>query len=138
MRHSWESLLEHLWPSRAGPHPDDARRRALLQAAIGFAIVSSAGPEIFAAMEMTALLEVLGASLFLTAFAAGAKVAALNLWRAARNIALPAAQIYVIRSNAAVPAKAQALVYCAVNAAWWSGGILVLGISAGTIMDVVV
>jgi hypothetical protein len=35
---------------------------ALLQVGIALAIAMAAGPEIFAAMEMTALLEVLGAS----------------------------------------------------------------------------
>ena len=111
---------------------------ALLQVGIAWAIAMAAGPEIFAAMEMTDLLEVLGASLFLTAFATGAKLSALALWRAACNIALPAAQVYVIRSDPSVPAKARALIFCAVNAGWWLCGILVLGISTSSIIKVVV
>jgi hypothetical protein len=109
---------------------------AVLQACIAIAITLAAGPEIFAAMEMTALLEVLGASLFLTAFGAGAKLTALSVYRAARNIALPAAEVFVLRSDATVPAKARALISWVVNATWWLGGILVLGVSVRSIIEV--
>jgi len=127
MRDVWQSLLEHLWPSRSGSPAGQERRTALLQAGIALAIALAAGPEVFAAMEMTALLELLGASLFLTAFAAGAKLTAASLWRATGDILLPAAQLFVIRSDAAVPAKAQALIYCTVNAACWLLGVVVFG-----------
>jgi len=136
MRHQWQSLLEHLWPSRSGPSASQERRIALLQAGIALAIALASGPEIFAAIELTTLLELLGASLFLTAFAAGAKLTAMSLWRAACNILLPAGQIAVIRSDAAVTAKAQALIYCAVNAAWWLAGVLVVGISLHSVIQV--
>jgi hypothetical protein len=138
VRAQWQSVLELLWPSRSGPLAHEGRHAARLQAAIALAIAMVAGPEIFAAMEMTALLEVLGVSLFLTGFAAGARLAAMSVYRAACNIAFPPAQLHVIRSDATVSAKAQALIFCAVNATWWLGGILVLSVSARSIVDVVV
>jgi hypothetical protein len=130
------SLLEHLWPSRSGPSASQERRMALLQVGIAFAIALASGPEIFAAIEMTTLLEMLGASLFLSAFAAGARLAVENLWRSICNILFPAAQIAVIRSDVAVLARAQALIFCAVNAAWWLAGSLVVGLSLHSIMQV--
>jgi hypothetical protein len=56
----------------------------------------------------------------------------------ARRALLPPARIHVIRSDPAVPAKAQALSYCAVDATWWLGGVLVLGVSGHPLIDVVV
>ena len=76
MKHPWQDFLELVWPSRYDPIASRERRIALLQTAIAIAIPLAAGPEIFLAMEMTALLEVLGAILFLAAFAAGAKLLA--------------------------------------------------------------
>lgn len=80
MRHQWLAFLEFLWPSRFDPTASRERRTAQLQACIAIAIALAAGPEVFAAMEMTVLLEMLGATLFLTAFAAGAKLMASRLW----------------------------------------------------------
>jgi len=134
MQHQWQSFLELLWPSRSDASASQSRRMAFLQVGIALAIALAAGPEIFLAIEMTTLLELLGASLFLTAFATGAKFTVWSSWRAARNTLLPAAEIYVIRSNAAVSAKAQALIYCAINAAWWLAGSLVVGVSARSVI----
>ena len=118
MRHPWQALLELIWPSRYDPIASHERRIALLQAGIAMAIVLAAGPEIFAAMEMTALLELLGAILFLTAMAAGAKLVALSIWSAITNIVLPAPQVAVVRSDAPAPVKALASAYVVAHAAW--------------------
>ena len=118
MKHPWQDFLELVWPSRYDPIASRERRIALLQAAIAIAIPLAAGPEIFLAMEMTALLEVLGAILFLTAFAAGAKLLALSIWRAICRLLLPAPQIALLRSDASPPAKALALIYVTAHAAW--------------------
>lgn len=118
MNHQWQSFLEHLWPSRSGPNDGQGFRITLLQAAIAIAIAIAAGPEVIAAMEMTMLLELLGASLFLTAFAAGAKLAAMTLCRAVYNIVIPAAQMSVLRSDAPAAQKALASVYVLGHAGW--------------------
>ena len=118
MKHPWQEFLELLWPSRYDPIASRERRIALLQALIAIAIPLVAGPEIFLAMEMTALLEVLGAILFLTAFAAGARLLAMSIWQRICRLLLPAPQMAVLRSGAPVPAKAFALMYVSVHAAW--------------------
>jgi hypothetical protein len=116
MRRQWQALLELLWPSRVAPTANQDRRIALLQAGIAIAIALAAGPEIIATMEMTALLELLGATLFLTAFAAGAKLLALSMWSAFCRIALPAPQLAIVRSDASTPAKSLALLYVTAHA----------------------
>ena len=118
MQNPWQALLEDLWPSRGVPPDLLWRRKALLHMAIAMAIALAAGPEIIAAMEMTTLLELLGASLFLTAFRAGAVLVLLRLWDAFCRVALPAAQLVVLRSDARLPAKAATLTYVSAHAAW--------------------
>jgi hypothetical protein len=92
---------------------------AMLQGGIAIAISVAYGPEIIAAMEVTALLEVLGAGLFLTAYAAGAKLAAARLWRAICRMIIPVAQMSVIRSNASGGERALASLYVAAHASWY-------------------
>jgi hypothetical protein len=99
----------------------------LLQAVLAFAIAVAWGPEIFAAMEMTALLEMLGASLFLTAYAAGAKLKAIELGRALHDIVLPTAHVALIRSNAPASSKALASLSIVANAACCLGAVVVVG-----------
>jgi hypothetical protein len=118
MQDSWKAFLEALWSSRSVPPHPMWRRKALLHVAIAMAIALAAGPEIVAAMEMTALLELLGASLFLTAFRAGAVLALLRLWEVFCRVVLPAPQLVILRSDARVPAKAMALTYVSAHAAW--------------------
>jgi hypothetical protein len=118
MRHQWQSFLELLWPSRYDPVASAERRIALLQAVIAIAIALAAGPEIFLAMEMTAVLELLGAILFLTAMAAGAKLVAMSLCSAVYNIAFPVPPAAIVRCQASMPAKALALICVTGHAAW--------------------
>lgn len=127
MQHQWQALLELLWPSRYDPAASRERRIALLQVGIAVAIALAAGPEIIAAMEMTALMELLGATLFLTSFAAGAKLVALSIWSALCRIALPAPQLAVVRSDASTPVKALALIYVTAHAAWCLALVLIFG-----------
>jgi len=118
MRHQWQAFLELVWPSRYDPIAGHERRIALLQAVLAMAIALAAGPEIFVAMEMTAVMELLGAILFLTAMSAGAKLVVLSLWSAIRNIAFPIPLPVVVRSDASIPAKALALIYVTGHATW--------------------
>ena len=127
MQSQWQTLLEDLWPSRSVPRALLWRRDALLFTAIALAISLAAGPEIFAAMEMTTLLELLGASLFMTAFTAGAKLALTGLWSAIGRLVLPAPQLVIVRFAASVPAKAAALVYVSAHVAWCLAFVLIIG-----------
>jgi hypothetical protein len=114
-----QPFLELLWPSRYDPAANVARRMAMLQAIIAVAIALAAGPEVFAAMEMTVLQELLGPILFLTAFGAGAKLVALSVWRWFCRTLLPAPQVALLRSDASIPAKALALIFITVHALWY-------------------
>ena len=127
MQSQWQSLLEDLWPSRSVPRALLWRREALLFIAIALAIALAAGPEIVAAMEMTTLLELLGASLFMTAFAAGAKLAVIGLWKAIGRVVLPAPQLAIIHSAASAPVKTAALVYVSAHATWCLTFVLIFG-----------
>jgi len=118
MRNQWQAFLELIWSSRYDPIARHERRIALLQAGIAIAIALAAGPEIFVAMEMTAVLELLGAMLFLTAMTAGAKLVALSIWSAICNILLQAPQVAVVRSDASMPVRALAAIYVAAHATW--------------------
>jgi hypothetical protein len=114
----WQALRESLWPSRYDPVASHEHRIALLQAIIAIAIALAAGPEIFAAMEMTALLELLGAILFMAAMSAGAKLVALRVWNAIHNSLFLAPPGFVMRSATSIPAKASAVLWITGHATW--------------------
>jgi len=118
MRYHWQALLELVWPSRYDPIASHERRIALLQASLAIAIALAAGPEIFVAMEMTALMELLGAILFLKAMAAGAMLVALNIWSAIYNVAFPVPPAVVVQPGASIPARALALMHVSAHATW--------------------
>ena len=66
-------------------------RKRLLHYLIILAIGLAAGPDIIAAMEMRILLELLGATLFLTVFATGARLALEPSLSLLENALLPGA-----------------------------------------------
>jgi hypothetical protein len=127
MQNQWQTLLEDLWPSRSLPRHLLWRREALLFLVIALAISLAAGPEVFAAMEMTTLLELLGASLFMTAFAAGARLALMRLWGAIGRVVLPAPQLVIIHSGASAPVKAAALIYVSAHVTWCLAFVIIVG-----------
>ena len=90
MRNLWKSLLACL-PASWHISPDPARRERFLKIAIVLAISLCAGPELYAALELQILLDLLGASLFTVAFVAGAKLALLDLVDNLRRVWLPVA-----------------------------------------------
>ena len=116
MQQQGQAFLELIWPSRYDPIARYERRIAMLQALLALVIALTAGPEIFVAMEMTAVLELLGAILFLIAMAAGAKLMALSFWNVVRQIAFPLP--VVVRRNASIPARALALISVVGHGAW--------------------
>lgn len=102
------------------------RRMAVLQGCLAFAITFAWGPEVFAALEMTTLLELLGASLFLTAYSAGVRLMLLELEQAIQGIVAPIGQLSILRSNAGVGTKAVAAMSVLINAACCACAVLVL------------
>src|SRR3954470_16928586 len=118
MRQQWQAFRELVWSSRYGPIANHERRIALLQAILAVAIALAAGPEIFAAMEMTAFMELVGAVLFLTAMSAGLRLAVLSIWSAGRSIAFPIPLPVVVRAKTSLLAKILASIYVAGHATW--------------------
>ena len=118
MRNHWQDLLELIWSSRYDPIASRMHRIALLEVFLAVVIAVAAGPEIFAAMEMTALMELLGGVLFLTAMSAGAMLVALSVWNAIYRIAFPVPLAAIVRPNASIPVKALASMYVAAIALW--------------------
>jgi hypothetical protein len=111
-------VLELIWSSRYDPIASRKHRIALLEVFLAVAIAVAAGPEVFAAMEMTALMELLGGVLFLTAMGAGARLVALNIWSAIYRSAFPVPLAAIVRPNASIPLKALASIYVAAIALW--------------------
>ena len=118
MRNQWQDFLELLWPSRYDPIASHQHRIALLEVLLAVAIAVAAGPEIFAAMEMTALMELLGGLFFLMAMGAGARLVALNIWNAIYRLAFPVPLAAIVRPNASIPLKALGSMYVAGIALW--------------------
>lgn len=75
---------------------DLKRREAFLKILIVIAIMLSAGPELMTAMEMRLLLEILGATLFMTVFVAGARYTLLSLGENVRGALLAVAPVALI------------------------------------------
>jgi hypothetical protein len=69
-------------------------------------------------MEMTALMEFLGAVLFLTAMSAGVRLVVSSIWNSIRGIAFPIPLPVVVRANTSILAKALASIYVAGHATW--------------------
>jgi hypothetical protein len=119
MRYQWQQLLERFCRSRGGTSKDHGRRVAFLHIGIIVVIVLVGGPEVIAAMELITLLEILGATLFLTAYAAGLKLLWLALVRTIRKTFLPLAPLFLERSAAPRLEKLRAVVYVTASTAWW-------------------
>jgi hypothetical protein len=68
-------------------HPD--RRELLLKVCLAGAIMMMAGPELLPAIEMTTLLELLGATLFLTAFSSALRLLAQDVARSVFDLLIP-------------------------------------------------
>jgi hypothetical protein len=118
MKQQWQDFRELIWSSRSDPIRGHERRIAVLRAGLAIAIALAAGPEIFAAMEMTAFMELLGAVLFMTAMSAGARFVALSIWSSIRSIAFPIPLPFAMRVNTSMLAKAAASIYVACHATW--------------------
>jgi hypothetical protein len=79
----------------------------------------AAGPEIGLAMEMTTLLEILGAVLFFTSFSVGARMLVKDLVTALRTFVYPVLIVGQTRSVI--------LVYAGSRVLWVAGMALVIG-----------
>lgn len=102
-----------------GGNPD--RWDSLLRLALIAGILMVAGPEILAAIELTVLVELLGATLFITAFRAGLTLLAVDLARAAGTFLAPPLLIAICRRDPNRLEKGQAVATLLGNAIWAFG-----------------
>ena len=79
----------------------------------------AAGPEIGLAMEMTTLLEILGAVLFFTSFSVGARMLVMDLVTALRSFVYP---VFIVGQRPSV-----ILVHSGSRVLWVVGMALVIG-----------
>jgi hypothetical protein len=82
-----------------------------------FAIFASAGPEIFAALEMATLLELLGTALFVTAFGSALRMLARDVGRWLLEFFVPPALAGVYRHGGGPWMKANVVLYLSARAA---------------------
>jgi hypothetical protein len=79
----------------------------------------AAGPEIGLAMEMTTLLEILGAALFFTSFSVGARMLVMDLVTALRSFVYP---VFIVGQTPSV-----ILAHAGSRVLWAVGMALVIG-----------
>ena len=90
MRGAWKSRLSDFLRSCRIPL-DSKSRETILKLLIVAMIMLSAGPELVPALELRILLELLGATLFMTAYAVGARFAVWSLGQNLRGLLLAVA-----------------------------------------------
>lgn len=98
------------------------------------AICVAAGPEIFLAMEMRILLELLGVALFTTVFAVGAEYVLLELRSRLHDMFLWPAQRALFRSEAGIAEKGTAVSYLIMNWPSWLGFMAMLMVCVAVIV----
>jgi hypothetical protein len=109
---------------------NEAIWKFLIIIAIGLA----AGPDIFAALEMRILLELLGAALFTTAFIVGGELLLTDLRTRACDILVPPAQRALLRSEAPVADKVCAALHQLFHLPPWLGVAAVVTVLAVTLV----
>jgi hypothetical protein len=121
MRHWIRILLDRFRPSGSGPAKDSESRAAHYRFAVVLLIVLAIGPELVVLMDLaalTSLYEILGGALFVTAYASGAKLLAIEILRAVREMLLPFAPLLLMRSALPRLEKVRALMYISAATAW--------------------
>ena len=101
---------------------------------IVIAIGMAAGPDIFAALEMRILLELLGVALFTTAMTVGARVLLADLRARAMHILVPPPQRALLDSEAPASDKLSAALYQVFHLPGWMGVFTLLMIAAITLV----
>ena len=97
----------------------DLRPEGLLRFGLTILIALAAGPEVFAAFELRLLLELLGATLFLTAYCYALRLLLERIAAAVRDILIPAAYAAMIRESPGLLGKTAAMGFVLSHATWW-------------------
>jgi hypothetical protein len=90
-------IAESFWPVRSGAPTNRTSQDAYLKPLVILVIALLAGPELFAAAELTTILELVGATMFLLAFAIGFELLALAALEWLRRLLLPVDCVILIK-----------------------------------------
>jgi hypothetical protein len=92
------------------------RREHLLKVLLLLAIFGLAGPELAPAIELSLLLEMLGATLFLVAYGAALEMLAMDFLRGLKGVFLPTVPVTILCEVQARPSeKSGAVAYLVAN-----------------------
>ena len=111
MRTFLGSIVEALKALQSGFVGSGAQKDALLRPLLILVIVLVAGPDIFALTELTTLLELLGATLFVLAYLSGFKLLGISLLSGLRSLFLPREYLMLIGINGRPAAIAWGVVF---------------------------
>ena len=121
MRYWIRKLLDRLRPLSSGLTPENAARTAYFRFAIVWIIVLAIGPELIVLLDLAALVslyEILGGALFVAAYVSGAKLLALDLFMAVRNVLRPLAPLFQVGSTMLRIERVRVFVYVSATTAW--------------------
>lgn len=90
-------LIKVLWPGRTSVAGRHVSADDYLKVVVILIIALVAGPDIVAAIELTTLLELLGAAMFLLSFAIGFKLFGFALLEKFRQLLLPAQYVALVK-----------------------------------------
>jgi hypothetical protein len=90
MRNFMQLLAESLWPTRPKSPANGFSWYAFLRPFIILVIVLLVGPDLFAYVELSTLLELLGSTLFLVAFAVGYRMLGVAVLKWLHRLLVPA------------------------------------------------
>jgi hypothetical protein len=100
MRTLLQLVAEFLWPVRAIPPPGRVSRDVYLRPLVLLIIVLLVGPELFAVVELTTLLDLLGATMFLFAFAVAYKMLGVALLKWLLRALVPGECVTLMKTRA--------------------------------------
>ena len=100
MRTLLQLVAEFLWPVRAIRRPGRVSRDVYLRPLVLSIIVLLVGPELFAVAELTMLLDLLGATMFLFAFAVAYKMLGVALLKWLVRILVPGECATLVKTRA--------------------------------------
>jgi hypothetical protein len=90
---------------------------AVLKPLVLIAIIVLAGPDFFAVVELTTLLDLLGATMFILAYGAGAKLLGEPVLRTLKSVFIPAEYAILINMRGQPVAMAFGLLFIVAHAA---------------------
>ena len=100
MRELLQTLREVAWPSKSAPHGPLSNWDVYLRPLLVLTIVLLAGPDIVALVEVSTLLDLLGATLFLTAMLVWHKLVLASVLDTLRRLFVPTEYAVLLQMRA--------------------------------------